>query len=125
MPLYEYECPSCSQRFERIRKFSDVPLETCPLCGGGPVQKLISSPAIQFKGSGFYLTDYGRKGSDAATGGDPKKGGESTSGGDSKSGSDSKSGGDSKSGSDSKSGGETKTAGESKSTPAAAPSKKE
>jgi putative FmdB family regulatory protein len=59
MPLYEYECESCSHRFEVIQKFSDVPISVCPKCGG-PVQKLLSSPAIQFKGSGFYLTDYGR-----------------------------------------------------------------
>ena len=57
MPLYEYQCDSCGHRFERIRKFSDPPVEACPVCGG-PVQKLISSPAIQFKGSGFYITDY-------------------------------------------------------------------
>ena len=59
MPLYEYECESCSHRFEVIQKFSDAPISVCPKCGG-PVQKLLSSPAIQFKGSGFYLTDYGR-----------------------------------------------------------------
>ena len=59
MPLYEYECESCSHRFEVIQKFSDAPILVCPKCGGA-VQKLLSSPAIQFKGSGFYLTDYGR-----------------------------------------------------------------
>lgn len=59
MPLYEYECEQCSHRFEVIQKFSDAPISVCPKCGG-PVQKLLSSPAIQFKGSGFYLTDYGR-----------------------------------------------------------------
>ena len=59
MPLYEYECESCAHRFEVIQKFSDAPISVCPKCGG-PVQKLLSSPAIQFKGSGFYLTDYGR-----------------------------------------------------------------
>ena len=57
MPLYEYQCDSCGHRFERIRKFSDPPVEVCPACGGS-VQKLISSPAFQFKGSGFYITDY-------------------------------------------------------------------
>jgi putative FmdB family regulatory protein len=63
MPLYEYECESCGHRFERIhQKFSDPPVETCPKCGG-KVHKLISSPAIQFKGSGWYITDYSRKGS--------------------------------------------------------------
>jgi putative FmdB family regulatory protein len=61
MPLYEYECDACSHRFERIQKFSDPPVETCPSCGGG-VRKLLSSPAIQFKGSGWYITDYARKG---------------------------------------------------------------
>ena len=61
MPLYEYQCESCVHRFERIQKFSDPPVETCPQCGGA-VRKLISSPAIQFKGSGFYITDYGKAG---------------------------------------------------------------
>src|SRR5437868_14255490 len=57
MPLYEYECEKCGNRFEKIQKFSD-PLETtCPKCGGA-VHKLVSSPAIQFKGVGFYITDY-------------------------------------------------------------------
>jgi putative FmdB family regulatory protein len=65
MPLYEYECRSCSKRFELIQKFSDPPPTECPNCGGGPVHKLISSPAIQFKGSGFYITDYARSGSGA------------------------------------------------------------
>jgi putative FmdB family regulatory protein len=60
MPLYEYQCESCSTRFERIQKFADPPIETCPSCGG-PVRKLLSSPAIQFKGSGWYITDYARK----------------------------------------------------------------
>jgi putative FmdB family regulatory protein len=67
MPLYEYECEACAHRFERIQKFSDPPVDTCPTCGKGPVRKLFSSPAIQFKGSGFYITDYARKGSDSAT----------------------------------------------------------
>jgi putative FmdB family regulatory protein len=59
MPLYEYECEA-GHRFELIRKFSDPPLEKCPTCGA-PVRKLFSSPAIQFKGSGFYITDYAKK----------------------------------------------------------------
>ena len=63
MPLYEYECEACAHRFERIQKFSDPPADTCPSCGKGPVRKLLSSPAIQFKGSGWYITDYARKGS--------------------------------------------------------------
>ena len=60
MPLYEYECDACGGRFEVIQKFSDPP-GTCPKCGS-KVQKLPSSPAIQFKGSGFYITDYARAG---------------------------------------------------------------
>ena len=64
MPLYEYECDACAHRFEKIQKFSDPLEDTCPKCGG-PVHKLMSSPAIQFKGSVFYITDYpkGDKGS--------------------------------------------------------------
>jgi putative FmdB family regulatory protein len=60
MPLYEYECETCHARFERIQKFSDPPVERCPTCDG-PVRKLLSSPAIQFKGSGWYITDYAKK----------------------------------------------------------------
>jgi putative FmdB family regulatory protein len=60
MPLYEYQCDACGRLFELIRKFSDPPLEECPHCGG-TVHKLFSSPAIQFKGSGFYITDYAKK----------------------------------------------------------------
>jgi putative FmdB family regulatory protein len=63
MPLYEYECDACHHRFERIQKFSDPPVDVCPNCGKGPVKKLLSSPAIQFKGSGWYITDYARKSS--------------------------------------------------------------
>ena len=61
MPLYEYQCEACGHRFEVIQKFSDAPIETCPKCGG-VVRKLLSSPAIQFKGSGWYITDYARSG---------------------------------------------------------------
>jgi putative FmdB family regulatory protein len=67
MPLYEYQCEKCTHRFEVIQKFSDAPIDVCPKCGGGPVMKLLSSPAIQFKGSGWYITDYAKKGSDSAT----------------------------------------------------------
>jgi putative FmdB family regulatory protein len=74
MPLYEYECDSCGNRFERIQKFSDPPIDKCPQCGG-VVRKLISSPAIQFKGSGWYITDYARKAEkpDAAANADGSK----------------------------------------------------
>ena len=60
MPLYEYECDACGHRFEKIQKFSDPLVEACPKCDG-VVHKLMSSPAIQFKGSGFYITDYAKK----------------------------------------------------------------
>ena len=59
MPLYEYECDA-GHRFEKIQKFSDPPVEKCPTCGK-PVHKLMSSPAFQFKGSGWYITDYAKK----------------------------------------------------------------
>lgn len=61
MPLYEYQCQKCGHRFERIQKFSDAPIAECPKCGGA-VQKLVSSPAFQFKGTGWYVTDYARQG---------------------------------------------------------------
>jgi len=66
MPLYEYECQSCHRRLEKIRKFSDPPLEVCPYCGGR-LEKLISSPAFHLKGSGWYATDYARKGEKPAS----------------------------------------------------------
>jgi putative FmdB family regulatory protein len=65
MPLYEYECESCGVRFEVIQKFSDHSVETCRTCGG-KVRRLLSAPAIQFKGSGWYITDYARKGASGA-----------------------------------------------------------
>jgi len=71
MPLYEYQCEACATRFEKIQKFSDPPVETCPSCGGS-VRKLISSPAIQFKGSGWYVTDYAAKSGGEASSGDSK-----------------------------------------------------
>jgi putative FmdB family regulatory protein len=74
MPLYEYQCDSCNHRFEIIQKFSDDPVSVCPKCGG-PVTKLISSPAIQFKGTGWYITDYARKDQSANGGGGKKSNG--------------------------------------------------
>jgi putative FmdB family regulatory protein len=62
MPIYEYKCQSCEQRFEKIQKFSDPQCKKCPHCGG-VLRKLVSSPAIQFKGNGFYITDYAKKSS--------------------------------------------------------------
>jgi putative FmdB family regulatory protein len=82
MPLYEYRCDACGGRFEVIQKFSETS-KTCRLCGQGPVERLQSAPGFQFKGSGWYVTDYAQKGKaeggssaagkgDAATSGEPK-----------------------------------------------------
>jgi putative FmdB family regulatory protein len=73
MPLYEYECKKCGHRFEKIQKFSDKMVKTCPDCGG-QVEQMISAPAVQFKGSGWYVTDYAKKPSSAGAsgGGDSK-----------------------------------------------------
>src|SRR5687768_8397070 len=68
MPLYEYECDACGGRFEVIQKFSEVS-QQCRTCGKGPVRRLQSAPGIQFKGTGWYVTDYAQKG---------KSGGESS-----------------------------------------------
>jgi putative FmdB family regulatory protein len=83
MPLYEFECEDCKTRFERIQKFTDPNPEVCPACGKSQIRRMFSSPAIQFKGSGFYITDYAKKsssdtGSGAKSSGD-KSGGDSTS----------------------------------------------
>ena len=59
MPLYEYECFLCGERFERIQRVSDPPVKKCPSCAGS-VRRLLGVPALQFKGSGWYVTDYGR-----------------------------------------------------------------
>jgi putative FmdB family regulatory protein len=60
MPLYEYLCAKCGHRFEKIQKFSDKKIKKCPQCGGH-VEQVISAPAVQFKGSGWYVTDYAKK----------------------------------------------------------------
>jgi putative FmdB family regulatory protein len=65
MPLYEYECFVCHHRFERIQKATADPVQTCPDCGGA-VRRLLGVPALQFKGSGWYVTDYGKGSSTAA-----------------------------------------------------------
>ncbi len=62
MPLYEYKCESCGATFEVIQRFADPPIEVCRTCGG-PVKKVLSAPAIQFKGTGWYVTDYAKKSS--------------------------------------------------------------
>ncbi len=60
MPIYEYECLSCGKHFDFLQKIDDAPIKKCPECGG-ELKKLLSAPAFQFKGSGWYVTDYGRK----------------------------------------------------------------
>ena len=74
MPLYEYQCEKCGHRFEKIQKFSDKMVKKCPECGGR-VEQMISAPAVQFKGSGWYVTDYPKKSDRPASsdgGGDSK-----------------------------------------------------
>jgi putative FmdB family regulatory protein len=112
MPLYEYECDACAHRFEKIQKFSDPLVDVCPKCAGH-VRKLLSSPAIQFKGSGFYITDYPKQG---------KTGGSSESSSSSKSESSPKSSekSDTKSDSSEKS---SKSSDSSESKPASTPAK--
>lgn len=68
VPLYEYQCKKCKHRFEKIQKFSDPEVKKCPECGSA-VERLLSAPAVQFKGSGWYVTDYARKGSGSSESG--------------------------------------------------------
>ena len=98
MPLYEYQCQKCGHRFERIQRFSDPLVKKCPECGG-KVEQLISAPAVQFKGSGWYVTDYAKKSGTPPSG----KNGSDIKAESSESKSESKSEGDSKPKSDSKS----------------------
>jgi len=97
MPMYEYQCKKCKHTFEKIMQYSDKPLKNCPDCGAkNSLEQTISAPAFQFKGAGWYVTDYAKKGgkSDKAEGkgkseksessGSDASGGESSSG-DSKS----------------------------------------
>jgi putative FmdB family regulatory protein len=83
VPLYEYECRKCHHRFERIQQFSDKPVRRCPKCKTGRVEKLISSPAVHFKGTGWYVTDYGGK---KSSGGDKSESGDKSDSGKSESG---------------------------------------
>jgi putative FmdB family regulatory protein len=93
MPLYEYECKKCGHRFERIQKFSDAMVKKCPDCGG-KVEQMISAPAVQFKGSGWYVTDYakrsGSSSSDSGGKSESKESAESTGSKDGKENKDSK-----------------------------------
>jgi len=101
MPIYEYRCEN-EHRFEAFQAMADDALDTCEVCGA-PAQRVLSAPAVHFKGSGFYTTDYARKGKKpGGEGGESKGGGEPKSDGKSEkkeSSSGSNSGGDSKSGS--------------------------
>jgi putative FmdB family regulatory protein len=101
MPLYEYECKKCKHRFERIQSFAARHTKKCPECGG-PIEQMISAPAVQFKGSGWYVTDYAKKPSSGSTS-------SSSSDSDSKSESKSDSKSDSKSGSNSESKSESRS----------------
>ena len=129
MPLYEYQCGKCTHRFEKIQKFSDPGPDTCPACGGGPVARLPSSPAIQFKGTGWYITDYakktgteaGKSGADKAEGAKSDAAGTSDSGGKSESGAKSETGGKSDAGGKSDTGGKSDRAASSDASSAPAP----
>jgi putative FmdB family regulatory protein len=103
VPIYEYSCLKCGERIEALQGLHDAPLTICEACGG-ELKKLLSAPAFQFKGSGWYVTDYSKKDKKAS------ESSESEGGGDSKSGSDS-------SASKSESKGETKTGSATKSEP--------
>jgi len=78
MPNYEYLCKKCGHRFEQIRKFSDKPLRKCPECGG-LIEQVISAPAVQFKGSGWYVSDYAKKGAGSAAASSPSSSSEAES----------------------------------------------
>jgi putative FmdB family regulatory protein len=98
MPLYEYECQKCGHRFERIQKFSDAMVKKCPECGG-KVEQMISAPAVQFKGSGWYVTDYAKRSgssSSSESGGKSETNKESAESASSKEGKDGKDSKDSK-----------------------------
>ncbi|MEE4274166.1 MAG: FmdB family zinc ribbon protein [Thermoanaerobaculales bacterium] len=79
MPLYEYECFLCRHRFERIQRASEDPVTECPACGGA-VRRLLGVPALQFKGSGWYVTDYGSGRSKGTTATGEGNGGTSSNG---------------------------------------------
>jgi putative FmdB family regulatory protein len=83
VPLYEYQCKKCKHKFEKIQKFSDRPIKKCPECGN-PVEKVMHAPNVQFKGTGWYVTDYGGKSDKSKTDGGPEKGGAEKSGSEKK-----------------------------------------
>jgi|SRR6185437_12248547 len=114
MPLYEYECKKCHHRFEKIQKFSDPHVKKCPKCGG-PIEQVISAPAVQFKGSGWYVTDYAKK-SSAPSSSNSSSNGDSSSSSSSKKENKSKSEDSGKSESSQKSESSKKSEGSSKKT---------
>ncbi len=112
MPLYEYQCTECEASLEAIQAFSAPPLQECPECGQQTLKKSLSAPSFQFKGSGWYVSDYGRKGQSA--GGDGARNGDGET---SKSSSESESGSSESSGpskTDSSSAGKSSSEGKSK-----------
>ena len=82
MPIYEYQCKKCGHKFERIQRFSDPLVKKCPECGG-KVEQVISAPAVQFKGSGWYVTDYAKKPASGSASKSESSDGKSDSGKDS------------------------------------------
>jgi putative FmdB family regulatory protein len=119
MPIYEYRCSTCGKTFEKIQRFSDAPVEVHEGCGG-KVEKLISTSALMFKGSGFYITDYAKGGSksESSSKSESKADGKGESKADGKSDSKSESKTDSK-------GSESKTESKTESKPAAPAAKSE
>lgn len=113
MPLYEYECTACHKRTEKIQKFSDTEITICPYCGG-PLERVISAPAVSFKGGGWYADGYGNAKPKSSTDG-------AASSSDSKPSADPKPGGETKSGSDSKNDGNTAASSPPAPSPSAAP----
>ena len=118
MPLYEYECDACGHRFEVIQKFSDAPIDKCPVCGG-TVHKLQSAPAFHLKGTGWYATDYAKSGStgESKGGKDGKKSEGASGSADSSSSGDKPVSGDTSSTTASSSSGDTSTASTASSKP--------
>jgi putative FmdB family regulatory protein len=112
MPNYEYLCQKCGHRFEKIQKFSDAMLKKCPECGG-KIEQVISAPAVQFKGSGWYVTDYAKKSSASPSSGSDS-GSKSDAGKDSATGKDSGSDSGSNSKADSRSDSRSKKDGKPK-----------
>jgi len=115
MALYEYQCLECGARSEVLQKMADAPLTTCTVCGGR-LKKLASSPSVQFKGSGWYVTDYARKGGGGSKEAGGKEGGEKSGEGKGEG-----KAGEGKAG-ESKPAGETSSGGESKPAASAASS---